>query len=179
MNETLLTLSMDSVTSLWEDSVDIADWGERDFESRAHTITIYDSDGTYQRAVQPLTSAFGLDRDKTVDYCMRVFLASMLDGFDETDDVRVDSEIVVTLPPRGWLDDANPSLPVDGSSFDNVVLDEQRETVRGSTTRSVLDVARMLVDNDMFDSISEVGKWAITFVVDGYARRDTLLHERG
>ena len=159
---------MVDVNDWWEDTVDIRETGDADFESRREPITIYDRDGVYRTLVERLGAEYDLNRSTMTDFTIRVFLAHVLDMKDVLD-VRNEFDQTVLVPPRGWVGEQNELFPVVDSDVDPDPIKEPTDRhYVFSTTPTVRAMVETLIEEyDFYEGKSDFTQKAIKFMARG------------
>jgi len=169
---------MDSITELWDQDLDVAEYTSADFQGRHASLSVYDSTGVYRNTLDELSELFGLDAMEVADFAVRVYVAAAADGRDIS--LHENFEQVRLVPPRGWVQAHRDGLPrykgeVEGRSLGP----NERGQFNPSSTEMVRDMIRWINEqHDVHSGLNETTKAAITFVVDGYNLGGDLLETR-
>lgn len=171
---------MSNPIDLWEDVVDIAETSVVDFQSRTRPENVYDAESVYRSVTNQMAEQSDVSASLVMDYAVRVYVAWLCDHRNDIMDVRTESKQNRLLPPRGWIDDNIDRLPTYDVSIERETIENPSDRQIGfQTTDEIHDIVSKLVENyDEWQNYDALFKEAITFVVDGYTTKDTLLHER-
>lgn len=168
---------MDDVTELWDDSTDVANYSNADFEGRRATVSIWDKGGFYRDVLAHVGTAFDCSPHLALDVCIRLYLAHI----SETHDGAIHDAFEQTrlIPPRGWLDAhvgelSSVNVPVEDCGDRDV--DPQYNPATSETVAQMVTYACNSLD--VATGPSQFAMQAVTYVVGGYSDDGPMLHNR-
>lgn len=157
----------EQVNAPWADEVTLKERNGPDFETRTHSISIYDVAQQYRRLATEFGNHWGIPRNAAADRAIRIYTAHILDD-NQIPDLREATEQTVLIPPQGWVAENQSEWKVPAFIPDPDPVEEKIDrTIRPTIPPTVGEMVSVLVEEfEVADTKSGFAKAAHRFIAE-------------